>query len=274
MADEVKESAVVAEQEPIEEVLPAPDGPSPEMDDLYGPDAAEPGVEEAPVEPAVKDAPEFKGVVSDLAEHRQALRAAQEANRLLEERLAAIEARQAAPDEAPAADPEPDDDELLTVGQLRKMREADRKRDDEAAQSRAIAEMGQRLVVMQEEFTKTLPADESAGGLDLQSVIEQGSANLSEGHKLAIRQSKNPVREAYELCILANPALTEKRTALRNARLLASLKGKRQDSGSTEPRRRGPSSRVAQAVAGGKAIEQLLTRPLAELRRELEEEER
>ena len=43
---------------------------------------------------------------------------------------------------------------------------------------------------------------ETAGeGLDYDSVISQGQGNLSEGDKLAIRQSKNPAAEKYRRCI-------------------------------------------------------------------------
>ena len=56
------------------------------------------------------------------------------------------------------------------------------------------------------------------------AVIAAGSANLSEGDKLAIRQSKDPAAEKYRRCVFNTPELSEKVETVRTSKLLEEIK--------------------------------------------------
>ncbi len=69
-----------------------------------------------------------------------------------------------------------------------------------------------------------MTAETCGEGLDFDSVISKGNANLSEGDKLAIRQSKDPAAEKYRRCVFNTPELSEKVEAVRTSKLLEEIK--------------------------------------------------
>jgi hypothetical protein len=69
-----------------------------------------------------------------------------------------------------------------------------------------------------------MTAETQGEGLDFDSVIAAGEANLSEGDKLAIRQSKNPAAEKYRRCVFNTDELSDKAEAVRTAKLLENIK--------------------------------------------------
>ena len=147
-----------------------------------------------------------------------------------------------------------DDAAPMTVGQFKQMLADDRKTDSDARFS--VLERDS-LSEVKQKYT----ADAQGEGLDFDSVIAEGEANLSEGDKLAIRQSKNPAYEKYRRCIFNTPALTEKAEAVRTSQLLekVKLKGRVPGGGS-----------VADGGAGGTDVSAMSEADLDKLASELE----
>ena len=109
------------------------------------------------------------------------------------------------------------DDAHMTVSQFKKMLAEERQTDSDARfnalEKETISEVKAKMT-----------AETQGEGLDFDSVIAAGEANLSEGDKLAIRQSKNPAAEKYRRCIFNTPDLSDKAEAVRTAKLLENIK--------------------------------------------------
>jgi len=118
------------------------------------------------------------------------------------------------------------EDAPMTVSQFRTLLAEERKTDSDA-----------RFAVLEKdsisEVKQKYTAETHGEGLDFDSVIAEGESNLSEGDRLAIRQSKNPAFEKYRRCIFNTPALSEKAEAVRTSKLLENvqLKGRVPGSG-------------------------------------------
>ena len=108
-------------------------------------------------------------------------------------------------------------DAPMTVSQFRKMLTEERQTDSDARfallEKETISEVKQKYT-----------AETQGEGLDFDSVIAAGEANLSEGDKLAIRQSKNPAAEKYRRCVFNTDELSDKAEAVRTAKLLENIK--------------------------------------------------
>jgi hypothetical protein len=109
------------------------------------------------------------------------------------------------------------EDAPMTVSQFKKMLAEERQTDSDA-----------RFNVLEKETNSEvkskMTAEAQGEGLDFDSVIAAGEANLSEGDKLAIRQSKNPASEKYRRCVFNTPELSEKAEEVRTVKLLENLK--------------------------------------------------
>jgi len=109
------------------------------------------------------------------------------------------------------------EDAPMTVSQFKKMLAEERQTDSDARFNALEKE------TISEVKTK-MTAETQGEGLDFDSVIAAGEGNLSEGDKLAIRQSKNPAAEKYRRCIFNTPELSDKTEAVRTAKLLENIK--------------------------------------------------
>ncbi|MBW8036184.1 MAG: hypothetical protein FVQ79_11275 [Planctomycetes bacterium] len=109
------------------------------------------------------------------------------------------------------------DDAPMTVSQFRTLLAEERKTDSDA-QFAALEK--DSISQVKQKYT----ADAQGEGLDYDSVVAEGESNLSEGDRLAIRQSKNPAYEKYRRCIFNTPALSEKAEAVRTSKLLENVK--------------------------------------------------
>ncbi len=121
------------------------------------------------------------------------------------------------------------DDAPMTVGQFRSMLAEQKEADSNAVFTALEAETS---AVAKQKMT----AESCGEGLDYDSVIAAGNANLSEGDKLAIRQSKDPAAEKYRRCVFNTPELSEKVETVRTSKLLEEIKltGRVPASGSVE----------------------------------------
>ena len=119
-----------------------------------------------------------------------------------------------------------DDDTPMTQGQFKKLLAEERK-------ANADADFALREKDSISEVKQKYTAETHGEGLDFDSVIAEGEANLSEGDKLAIRQSKNPAYEKYRRCIFNTPELSEKAEAVRTSKLLENVKLKGRVPGSS-----------------------------------------
>jgi len=146
------------------------------------------------------------------------------------------------------------DDAPMTVGQFRKMLAEDRQADSDA---RFASLEKESLSKVKSKMT----AETQGEGLDYDSVIEAGESNLTEGDKLAIRQSKNPAAEKYRRCIFNTPELSDKAEAVRTAKLLDNVKFKGRVPGTSVP---------AGIVDGNKDISQMTAEELDKLADELD----
>ncbi len=109
------------------------------------------------------------------------------------------------------------EDAPMTVGQFRSMLAEQKEADSNAVFTALEAETS---AVAKQKMT----AETCGEGLDFDSVIAAGNANLSEGDKLAIRQSKDPAAEKYRRCVFNTPELSEKVEAVRTSKLLEEIK--------------------------------------------------
>ncbi|MBW8018000.1 MAG: hypothetical protein FVQ82_17660 [Planctomycetes bacterium] len=152
---------------------------------------------------------QFKGLLADKqseVKKRQSI----------ETELAELKAKQT--QTPPAGDTAGDsEDAPMTVGQFKKLLTEERQTDSDA-----------RFALLEKETISEVKAKMTAEtqgeGLDFDSVIAAGEANLSEGDKLAIRQSKNPAAEKYRRCVFNTPELSDKAEAVRTAKLLENVK--------------------------------------------------
>jgi hypothetical protein len=118
----------------------------------------------------------------------------------------------------PAGDTAGDsEDAPMTVSQFKKMLAEERQTDSDARfnalEKETISEVKSKMT-----------AETQGEGLDFDSVIAAGESNLSEGDKLAIRQSKNPAAEKYRRCVFNTDELSDKAEAVRTAKLLENIK--------------------------------------------------
>ena len=151
---------------------------------------------------------QFKGLLADKqseVKKRQAI----------ETELAEYKAKQT--QTPPPEKKEDDGDASMTVSQFKKMLAEERQTDSDVRfntlEKETISEVKAKMT-----------AETQGEGLDFDSVIAAGVANLSEGDKLAIRQSKNPAAEKYRRCIFNTPDLSDKAEAVRTAKLLENVK--------------------------------------------------
>jgi hypothetical protein len=121
------------------------------------------------------------------------------------------------------------EDAPMTVGQFRSMLAEQKESDSNAVFTALEAETS---AIAKQKMT----AESCGEGLDFDSVIAAGNANLSEGDKLAIRQSKDPAAEKYRRCVFNTPELSEKVETVRTSKLLEEIKltGRVPASGSVE----------------------------------------
>ena len=173
---------------------------------------AENGSEEGKSEAKTYTAEQFNGL---LADKQSEVRKRQEAEKMaaqLQEQLTQLKPR-------PSRETEGTDEESspLTMAQFKKLLAEQKKADEDNA-------FTQRQSVSEQKAAAELTAEKCGEGLDFTSVIAAGEVNLTEGDKLAIRQSDNPAMEKYRRCILLTPELAEKQEAVRTSRLLEKIK--------------------------------------------------
>jgi hypothetical protein len=152
---------------------------------------------------------QFKGLLADKqteVKKRQAI----------ETEFAELKAKQT--QTPPAGDTAGDgEDAPMTVGQFKSMLAEQKETDANAVFTALEAETS---TIAKQKMT----AETHGEGLDFDSVIAAGGGNLSEGDKLAIRQSKDPATEKYRRCIFNTPELAEKTEAVRTSKLLENIK--------------------------------------------------
>jgi len=153
---------------------------------------------------------QFKGLLADK-------QAEVKKRQSIEKELADLKAAKSETPPSGKSEGSDSDDAPVTVGQFKKLLAEERKAD---ADARFAALEKDSVSEVKQKYT----AETHGEGLDFDSVIAEGEANLSEGDKLAIRQSKNPAYEKYRRCIFNTPELTEKAEAVRTSRLLENVK--------------------------------------------------
>lgn len=180
-------------------------------------------VEEAEVESPVipEDADisqtkQWRGVMGDLQNERSARRDLQERNRVLEEQMAEQKINADALDDG-------EDDELLTRAQMKQMMAQERELAAKDAAKTQKADQDKRWLDFESQARKDLNAKKMGEGLDFDTVISEGSANLRKGDWVNIQESLNPAREAYDLCVLRTDKLKQKQLSINNSRVLSEI---------------------------------------------------
>jgi len=167
---------------------------------------------------------QFKGL---LADKQAEVKKRQDLEKQVEELMSS--AKEAPPSGTSEGSSGSDDDAPMTVGQFRSMLAEQKESDSNAVFTALEAETS---AVAKQKMT----AETCGEGLDFDSVIATGAANLSEGDKLAIRQSKDPAAEKYRRCVFNTPELAERCETVRTSKLLEEIKltGRVPASGSVE----------------------------------------
>ena len=109
------------------------------------------------------------------------------------------------------------DDRPMTVAEFKQLMAEQQKND---------AERNFRLLEFEstQKAISDMTAEKCGDGLDFNSVIAAGESNLTEGDKLAIRQSKNPAAEKYRRCLMLTDELREKTETYRTSQMLENVK--------------------------------------------------
>ncbi len=177
-------------------------------------------------EPKVYSEEQFKGL---LADKQAEVKKRQDLERQVAELTAGKDRDDASTPEGNGGKSS-DNDRPLTIGELKSLMAVQRKSD-------ADAEFALRDRQSREKAVSTLTAEKCGEGLDFDSVVSTGAANLTEGDELAIRKAKDPADERYRRCLMLTPELREKKEALETAKLLEEIKltGRVPASGGTAP---------------------------------------
>ena len=177
-------------------------------------------------EPKVYSEEQFKGL---LADKQAEVKKRQDLERQVAE-LTAGQDRDDNPTPGDDGGNSSDNDRPLTIGEFKSLMAEQRKSDAEA-------EFALRDRQSREKAVSTLTAEKCGDGLDFDSVVSAGTANLTEGDELAIRKAKDPADERYRRCLMLTPELREKKEALETAKLLEEIKltGRVPASGGTAP---------------------------------------
>ena len=154
---------------------------------------------------------QFKGL---LADKQAEVKKRQELEKQVEELMSSAKE---APPSGTSEGNDGSDDKPMTVGQFRSMLAEQKEADSNAVFTALEAETSG---IAKQKMT----AETCGEGLDFDSVIAAGNANLSEGDKLAIRQSKDPAAEKYRRCVFNTPELSKKVEAVRTSKLLEEIK--------------------------------------------------
>lgn len=204
-SEAVKKEETPAEEQPAEAKPAAPEH-------TLSPDAE--------LKEGDEHARERDGILGDLREERGTNRELREANQALLTRLEALDAVNAdrIKSEAPAPDPlglgdRPDDD-LLTVGDQRRLKAYLETRDAERTEASARATFEDRVIEGSERLTRETSADVDgqpnplkAAGLDYTTVLTEGKATLTPGAHYDIIHSDKPADDAYRLHIQCSRVL-------------------------------------------------------------------
>ena len=167
---------------------------------------------------------QFKGL---LADKQAEVKKRQDLEKQVEELMSS--AKEAPPSGTSEGSSGSDDEAPMTVGQFRSMLAEQKESDSNAVFTALEAESSAAA-------KQKMTAETCGEGLDFDSVVSQGAANLSEGDKLAIRQAEDPAAEKYRRCIFNTSELSQKAEAVRTSKLLENvkLKGRVPASGSAE----------------------------------------
>ncbi|MCK5172589.1 MAG: hypothetical protein KAR47_04310, partial [Planctomycetes bacterium] len=163
-------------------------------------------------EPKVYSEEQFKGL---LADKQAEVKKRQDLERQVAE-LTAGQDRDDNPTPGDDGGNSSDNDRPLTIGEFKSLMAEQRKSDAEA-------EFALRDRQSREKAVSTLTAEKCGDGLDFDSVVSAGTANLTEGDELAIRKAKDPADERYRRCLMLTPELREKKEALETAKLLEEI---------------------------------------------------
>ena len=154
---------------------------------------------------------QFKGLLADK-------QAEVKKRQSIEAELAELKAKQTqTPPSGKNEGSEKSEDAPLTVSQFKKLLAEERQAEADKTFRQLEAETAETA---KQKFT----AESQGEGLDYDSVISAGENSLTEGDKLAIRQSKDPAAEKYRRCIFNTPELNEKAEAVKTAKLLENVK--------------------------------------------------
>lgn len=122
-----------------------------------------------------------------------------------------------------------DDEDLLTVGQFRKLQEKEKKAKAAEEQKSQRTALDRKFLSSEEQARTEFTAEKMGSGLDFDTVLENGfkaMATKNPAYWQVVVNSDNPAREAYEIG-LRHPDIAKKHESFRGSKLLEGLnKGK------------------------------------------------
>ena len=215
--------------------------------------------------PDIEDSKEFKGLLRETQSLRQAksdLAADQSGTKAEVEALKAKVDELAVVREISASEPSPDDDDLMTAGQVRQLIEAKEREAFIEREKTQKSEMNERFFHSEKQAMLDITAGKYGEGLDFRSVTSLGMANLTEGDRLDVQRSSNPAQTIYDRAIERTPELK----ALQKKRDQAQFISKLQD-GQPPGRSGGDNAYFPELDAGGDDPEmlQILAKPESEI---------
>jgi len=157
----------------------------------------------------------IRGLLAEL----QATRAARQQERLEKEQaLAALAQYQQGQQQAKTDEQQEDltDEDLPTVGQVKRLLDQQMSKVLEETQK---ARIRQSLQQARQRFSET----RAGKGLDFDTVMREGLANIPPEIRQAIDRLPDPASEAYRQAILYTPSLQQRQQQLRNAQMVNKL---------------------------------------------------
>lgn len=177
-----------------------------------------------PDDSKVEHTAQFKGAMANKNDKISGLRDDKSA---LQQEIADLRAAAAVPQPEPDELESMDADDLVTESRLdskldREIKALRKEIDDRNKEDRN-KDMNLRFQRSETKAKQDFTVEKRGDGLDYETVISLGKANLTKGDQLNIQNAEDPALEAYEACIRRNPALKQRSDGQRKQTLVSKL---------------------------------------------------
>lgn len=209
----------------------------------------------------------FKGLLGDKQHETQRRQEAEQRSLDMQAELEELRGKKSAesnPEELP-------DTEILTAGDLKKIRKQEKEQQDKEKKQQQQVDMNRRFFESETRAKEKHTVESAGKGLDFDTVFQEGFAPLAKlkPHLVqTVAQDDNPAELAYTLgCTF--PAIAQRIDAVRTVKLLEKLKS----SGGSSRKGSGSLSQLLGQDEHSSSFDDLMDKPESELLKMIEEAE-